>query len=103
MLDWKSLLAGGVIIGSGFGLGALTYNHYREATPSIEVSPPIATLHDVAWYEAHRDVLRADNVKCSSGGVLQASAFCQNLITVDSTVSNDDVLAELKAASKSGK
>lgn len=103
MLNWKSLIVGGIFVGSGLGLGAVTYNHYRESKSTIEVSPPIALLHDVVWYEAHRSVLRADNVKCSSGSMLQASVFCQNLITVDNTVSDDDLLAELKAASPSGK
>ena len=70
----------------------------------VQPSPPAQNVPTPAWYEAHQDVLQADNQRCAQEGSNMPPGLCTNVAIADQVVSNQNALNALNQASgKSGK
>jgi hypothetical protein len=103
-------IIGIAIVVLGVAGGTIFIIHDRNPGPragatitAIAPSPPVTSIPTPAWYEAHPDVLKADNSRCAAEGKNMPPGLCENVSIADKAVSANDAMNALDQAGASGK
>jgi len=106
MIDGK--FVGALIFVVAFGGGAILIAHDRSRVAGVDVlatsilpTAPAAFIPTPAWYEAHPDVLKADNDRCATEGKNLPPGLCANVSIADQAVSSQDAMSALDQAGTS--
>jgi hypothetical protein len=95
-----ALAGGGYLVVRHSFLGGGSSSSLTIVHPSL----PAQSVPTPAWYEAHQDILQADNQRCAQEGSNMPPGLCANVAIADQVVSNQNALNALNQASgKSGK
>jgi hypothetical protein len=70
---------------------------------SVTTNPGALSIPTPAWYEAHTDVLKVDNVRCADEGKKLPEGLCANVAIANKAVSSQDAMNALDQAGASGK
>jgi hypothetical protein len=98
------------IVVLGVAGGTIFIIHDRTQGPragatitAIVPSTPVTSIPTPAWYEAHPDVLKADNSRCAAEGKNMPPGLCENVGIADKSVSDNNFMNALNQAGAPGK
>jgi hypothetical protein len=108
MIQQKFIGIATIVIALAGTILLITHNRSHIAVPgsqivSVTSNPLIESTPSPAWYEAHRDILKADNSRCDADGKNMPQHLCANVGIANKEISSQDAINALNQAGSSEK